>query len=193
MARFLLIVLVFLGCGACSNTSSSRGANASPGTPVVVTFRDYRSHLRLAIVNDGFLAARGLEGATASERRVNYYSTPGVDLMVKATSDRLVDGLLEFLDDQGFSQHATDGPAPPENVSNAQLTTSLEVIIDGRPRTWLFDVGWSRSASPPRAMRSYADARNVFLEAHRQIEQYATGGIDDWNFGGAQVTGKGSF
>lgn len=191
MARFLFIVLVFLACGACSSTGGSRGTNAAPGTPTVVTFRDYRSHLRLAIVNDGFLASRGLEGATASERRVNYYSTLGVDLMVKATSDRLVDGLLEFLDDQGFSQYAVDGPAPPENVNNDRLTTSLEVIVDGRPRTWLFDVGWSRNNSPPQVMRKYQDARNVFLEAHRQIEQYATGGIDDWNFNGVQVTGKG--
>jgi len=194
MTRSLLLVLAWLALAACSGTGSSRQLEPSvpSAAPKVVTFRDYRTNLRLGIVNDGFLASRGFEGSTASDRRVAYYSTPGVDLMVKATSDRLLDGLLEYFEDQGFSRYATQGPAPPENVSNARLTTSLEVIVGGKARTWLFDVDWSQAKPTPKAMSRYLETRNVFLEAHRQIEQYATGGAGDWNFEGATGSGKGS-
>lgn len=193
MTRFPLLVLLWLTFAACSGTGSTRQPEPVTPTaaPKVITFRDYRTNLRLGIVNDGFLASRGFEGPTARERRVTYYSTPGVDVMVKATSDRLLEGLLDFLEDQGFSRYAMDGPAPPESVSNNRLTTSLEIIIEGRARTWLFDVDWTRTQPAPKAMSKYLKARNVFLEAHREIEQYATGGANDWNFDGAGGTVQG--
>ena len=116
MTRFLLLASLLLACIACSTTGSGDRADvaASPGAPKVVTLRDHRSNLRLGIVNDGFLAGRGFEGETPNERKVSYYSTPGNDLMIKVASDRLVDGLIDFLEGQGFTEHSIPGPAPSE-------------------------------------------------------------------------------
>ena len=192
MTRFLLLASLLLACIACSTTGSGDRADvaASPGAPKVVTLRDHRSNLRLGIVNDGFLAGRGFEGETPNERKVSYYSTPGNDLMIKVASDRLVDGLIDFLEGQGFTEHSIPGPAPSEeidSVAGKSLSTSLEIVRDGRARTWAYNLEWARACSLPRVATRYREARDVFLDIHRELEQYATGGVDDWDFSGSKV------
>ena len=196
MTRFLLLTSLLFACFACANTGTGGGrtsATAAPAPPKVVTLRDHRSSLRLGIVNDGFLARRGFEGETPDERRVSYYSTRGTDLMIKVASDKLVDGLIDFLEDQGFSGYAFEGPAPSENTAmfgGKTLSTSLEIVENGRARTWFFDVEWAKQSKLPRAAVKYREARDVFMDIHREIEQYASGGIDDWDFSGAKVRGR---
>lgn len=193
MTRLPLLLSILLACVACSapgSGSGGAGSTAAPGSAMVVTLRDHRSHLSFGIINDGFLASRGFPGETPSERKVSYYSTKGNDLMVKVASDRLVDGLVDFLEDQGFAEFSVPGPAPPadvEVIAGKNLTTSIEIVRDGRARTWAFNVEWVKESSLPKVATRYREARDVFLDIHRELEQYATGGVQDWDFSGSQV------
>ncbi len=184
---FLLALLV--GGTACAGPGqrSKTSSTAVPDAPKMILFRDYRSHLRLGLANDGMLFAQGYEGDTPELRRASYYSSRNTDLSIKITSDALLAGLIEYIEGQGFKEYAHDGPAPPESVTDSRLTTSIEISIDGHSRTWMFDVGWLGMNPPPKEMKGYIQARAVFLEAQKEIDQYATGSLDDWGSAGGTL------
>lgn len=188
MIRLPLLSLVLLLAGAaCSSTGGGNRSDLDPAEPLAVTFRDYRSGIRVRVVNDGYLLSRGVEGETPELRRAAYYSSPEVDLMTKVATDLVAGKLIEFLEHQGFFEYADDGPAPPETAKADRLTTSIEVSVDGEARSWLFERAWTSASPPPREAKRYVVAKNGFLDLHGLIEQYAAGGIEDWDWSGAQL------
>ncbi|MDA1264868.1 MAG: hypothetical protein O2816_07305 [Planctomycetota bacterium] len=189
MTRFPLLCLVLYCClgvlPSCASTGgSARGTSAA--SPVSVTFRDYRSGVRLTIVNDGYLVKMGIKGENADLRRAAYHSSEDVDLWTKILPDEVMDGLISGLDQEGFREHAQSGPAPRETARSSGLTSGLEMIVGGNASHWNYNPSWSIT-SPPAEANRYKKARDGFLDVHRKIEQYARGGVQDFDYDGVPI------
>lgn len=89
----LLGLLALAGC-------ASHAASDGPARPQRVAWIDYRSGVRLELVNETHTG------------RVEQYSTTRKDASRKVQTDEVMSGLIEILHDQGFSERARPGPMP---------------------------------------------------------------------------------
>jgi hypothetical protein len=185
MTRLLPILALALFAG-CSSTPRSGGTGPDiDGEPTRVSFRDYRSSVRLTLINDAFLVNGGIEGETAQLRAAAFYSNRNQDLNVKVISNALMEGMLEYFDEKGFSSNAQDGKGPPSTMRGPNLSTSLEVGVSQRYRNWRFDPSWR--TAPSKVAKNYVEAKDVFLNIHREIQAWQAAGAGDWNFDGVKV------
>lgn len=204
--RTLLILLVCALPIACAGTGSSSsygsgsgGANQPPvienAQPTAVSFRDYRTGMRMTVINDAYLVKLGYEQETADLRRAAFYSSRYVDVHTKVTHDAYMQGLMQFLDQQGYKQYSTIGAAPREDAGPMGWTTSVEVREGESKLTWRFDPEWKSytKRNAPKEVLKYMDAKNGFLDFHRAIDQWSVGSLNDWDFSKAKVTEKESF
>lgn len=194
MNRLLLVLVAALFMGsfvACSSspTSGSGGVNldesTTNGESTRVSFRDYRTAQRLTLINDAFLVHGGVEGDTPKMRAAAFYSNWNKDLNVKVISNALMEGMLEYFDDKGFSSNAQSGKAPPSHISNPDLSTSLEVVVAKRPFHWRFSPQWRLPL--PRIAERYHEAKDVFLNIHRDVTGWQAASADDWNLDGVKI------
>lgn len=102
----LLIALTFAATllAACASSSSSKAGVAAgsgkTGKSISMTLVDYRSGTRLELVN------------ASHTDPVEQYSTARADASRKVQTDDLMDGLWDYLRDQGFERDAKNGNAP---------------------------------------------------------------------------------
>jgi len=107
----LALVLVPAGC------ASSARKPAAGGSPIRVTWRDYRTGNLLELLSESHTS------------KVELYSEKRDSASVKVQEDRFMEGLLEFLELEHFAERAGAGRAPREG--RELWTQSLEVERDG--------------------------------------------------------------
>ena len=160
---FLLLWLALLhltSCGSMGGTTS-RGTS-SPGTSLQVQFRDPRVGMVLGVVNDQHLRSIGVTGETEDLRRANFYSRKRGDAMTKVASDRIVAGLVQALDSEGFSTYGMEGGS----VGSLEGTV-IEINTGGRLSHFRYSKGM-----PPAALEAYQRCRGLFMDVYNVIPQY---------------------
>jgi hypothetical protein len=112
----LLYALIVGGLAACSSTGSDDGdeAPAEKGTPILLSFVDYRTGARSELVNESHTS------------KLEQYSKPRSDAARKVQSDELVAGLVEYLEDNGFRKLAASGDPP--YLTGGQFYWTLQLV-----------------------------------------------------------------
>lgn len=87
---------------------------------------------------------------------VEFYSARRSVADTKIASDEILLALVEYLDQNGFAEHASHGPAPTRAPNG--VTRALEVEVDGSLRHILAGSGVPRESS----VTLHALTRNVF-------------------------------
>lgn len=87
---------------------------------------------------------------------VDFYSTRRSAADTKIASDEILQALVEYLDQNGFADHAANGPAPTTAPSG--VTRALEVEVDGSVRHLLAGNAVPRESS----VTLHKLTRNVF-------------------------------
>ncbi len=100
--------------GAGSSSSSSSRLSARDGTPARVTFVDYRTNVRMNLVNE------------AHTDPVKYYSEKKAIANTKVTSNEVMEKMLEHFDDEGYSRYATPGYAPVQSDGDPLQSIEIE-------------------------------------------------------------------
>lgn len=104
----LLSLLALAGC-------ASGPASGGPARPQRVAWVDYRSNVRLELVNE-----------THTGRVEQYSTTRKLDEAArKVQTDEIMSGLIEVLNEEGFAQQARPGPMPLG--SDGQGVMALEI------------------------------------------------------------------
>lgn len=111
-SRSLLALLALTGCAANS-------ALDGPARPQRVAWVDYRSNVRLELVNETHTG------------RVEQYSTTRklAEASRKVQTDEVMAGLIDFMRDEGFDSRAREGPMP--RGSDGQSVMGLEIEDGG--------------------------------------------------------------
>ena len=102
-------LLGLLPLAGCASSSASDG----PARPQRVAWIDYRSNVRLELVNETHTG------------RVEQYSTARKDASRKVQTDEVMSGLIDFLHEKGFEKRARPGPMPLG--SDGQSVMALEI------------------------------------------------------------------
>lgn len=134
-SSFLGLVLL-LACSACTSGPAASGS----GSPTRLLLRDYRTMQEFEIVNDAY------------DDRIAFYSQKRNrgQTMRKFQSDGELNGMLGFLDDQGWGKYSQTGNAPSDGA--AVITSAFELERDGKTTHWKIGNG------------SEADMRQAFLD-----------------------------
>jgi hypothetical protein len=137
---------LFLGClaAACSSTGSSGGDGASggTGTPIQLTFVDYRTGARTELVNESHTS------------KLEQYSKTRSDASRKVQSDELIDGLVEYLEDNGFRKLAASGDPP--YLTGGQFYWTLQLIEPER-RCYVAE-GRNTTLADKQRLRAFSQA-----------------------------------
>jgi hypothetical protein len=149
------LIPVLLACAltaACSSTGGSGGRPAAgqkaKGEPILLVFTDYHTGARLELANE------------SHTDRVKQYSEQRNDANRKVQSDDLMNGLVAYLDEQGFSRDAT--PGDPPYMTGGDLRWTLQVM---------------RAAG-----ESYvAEARTASTREKRRLRIYSKAFLDTYN------------
>ncbi|MCB9915861.1 MAG: hypothetical protein H6828_12080 [Planctomycetes bacterium] len=147
---FLPLALCGLLLAACASTSSSASSAKGSYDPVRVTFVDYRTHVRMTLVNE------------AHTDPVEFYSEKRTTAGTKITSNPDMQAMLREFEAGGYQQYATPGYAPATGGSAVQ---SLEVETP-RGTTFLVTDG---SRAP--ACDAFRKCRVVFLQMQGAVMQ----------------------
>jgi hypothetical protein len=133
------------GCGAPGGAGSSSRLSAQEANPARVTFVDYRTSVRMNLVNE------------AHTDPVKYYSEKRVTANTKVTSNEVLARMIEHFDDQGFSRYATAGFAPARG--DAGTLQSLEIETSSGTKFLLNGDGVSEPAR-----RAFRECRTAFMQ-----------------------------
>lgn len=150
--------LAILGCASTDSHTDS-----SVGLPAEVRFYDSRTGLHMAIVNDSHLAQLGVEGESPDDRRLAFYSAIRGGAGPKVTTDEILEGLIGYLDDQGFERLAASGPLS-EGESG---TISIEVVTGLAARHAVRTKGMSLADA-----ESFNALVLAFYQTYNAIPQY---------------------
>ena len=110
---FPIVLLALLPLAGCASNSASSG----PARPQRVAWIDYRSNVRLELVNETHTG------------RVEQYSSTRKDASRKVQTDEVMSGLIEVLRDEGFGKQARSGPMPLG--SDGRSVMALEIDDNG--------------------------------------------------------------
>jgi hypothetical protein len=157
----LLCPLLGLFAAACSSTG---GAHVDASEDVRLSFRDYRSGIQLVLINDRYLVAQGVEGATFKERRAGFYSVARSGTLPKVLEDEAMKPTVDYFLDQGFSKYAQAGTAPEQTSA---MGASLEIQIGGRSRFMHSYKGMGEAE-----LRTFSGLVKDFIALHGEIRQY---------------------
>jgi len=115
------LIPALLACvllAACSSTSGSptraSSGQKAEGEPILLVFTDYRTGARMELANE------------SHTDRIKQYSEQRSDANRKVQSDDLMDGLVAYLDDQGFSRDST--PGDPPYMTGGDLRWTLQIM-----------------------------------------------------------------
>ena len=135
------------GCGSTggSSSSSSSRLSAKDGVPSRVTFVDYRTNVRMNLVNE------------AHTDPVQYYSEKRVTANTKITSNEVMEKMLEHFGDQGFNRWAMAGYAPARAGAGALQSLEIET-----PEGTVFLV--NGDGVDPQARSSFRECRTAFMQ-----------------------------
>lgn len=105
---------------ACSSTDAAPGNEAElfVGPPTQVRWIMFKSGQTISLVN------------RSHTDPLKLYSEVREEVGPKVTTDDVMDGLVQHFEEQGFGDHAQDGPAP--TTGDAQYTQALELEVGGR-------------------------------------------------------------
>lgn len=143
----LLCIASLSSCGSTgSSSSSSSRLSAEDGTPARVTFVDYRTNVRMTLVNE------------AHTDPVKYYSEKRVTANTKITSNEVMAKMLEHFDDEGFNRHATGGYAPATGDGRSSLQSMEIETADGT----IFIVNGEGTSDAAR--QSFRTCRTAFMQ-----------------------------
>lgn len=114
LAGAILSLLALAGC------STSTAADSGPARPQRVAWVDYRSKVRLELVNE-----------THTDRVEQYSAVRSrAEASRKVQTDEVMTELLKVLHEQGFEKHALPGAMPLQG--DAQSVMALEIDDNGR-------------------------------------------------------------
>lgn len=116
----------------------------------------------LGVVNDQHLRSIGVTGETEDLRRANFYSRKRGDAMTKVASNRVVAGLVEALNGEGFATYGMDGGS----VGSLEGTV-IEINSGGSLSHFRYSKGM-----PPGALSAYQRCRALFMDVYNVIPQY---------------------
>ncbi len=147
--RIFCLAPLALSAAGCASTSASRSPTFE-AQPTAVTFTDNRhaKPLVLSLVNE------------LHTSRVDLYSSVRKEASTKVATDEVVDALVEYLSQQGFTRHATPGSA------GGRASQSLELDLGGR-RTHMGIF----KGSGKREIEAFCACRDGFIELYNQIYQ----------------------
>ena len=177
MIRFLLPALVCLSMVAC--TSTGGGGRADLSKAAKVSLRDYRTQTTLSIVNDAYIARRGVEGDNANLRRVAFYSEKHADPTTKVTEDQVLLATIRQLEKEGFARYAVQGRSPEDSFDSS---SSIEIELASGVRYFLRHSGMAESQA-----RAHLTCCRVFTEIYNVIEQYQSADPEDFHFDNVPV------
>lgn len=144
MLRFLFAATVGLLACACSSTPSASGA---PDDPWRVSLYDYRTQKRFELVNEAHTA------------RVDQYSQMRNSADRKVQTNEIMDELVGWLEEHGFSQLAQPGRAPEQGGSEAVWSMELEGASGAR-------FVLVRKTTPPADHQVCRDLKTGFLQIY---------------------------
>ncbi|MFT7668426.1 MAG: hypothetical protein ACI8X5_001118 [Planctomycetota bacterium] len=116
MLRFLPILFSCVLLAACVAPDSGSGADGSekPGSPGRVTFIDYSDFVRLNLVN------------VAHSDPVEFYSEIRTSASTKITYDEVFEAMLDYFENEGFNDFASQGFAPRSASQGAMQALEVE-------------------------------------------------------------------
>lgn len=165
LAALSLALVVGVGCAS----STSAAARAAGGD---LSYTSLSNNNKLRLVSDSWVEAQGYEGADAEERRAEFYGQNVYTLgsgapAVKVCDDAVFDGVVQALDQTGFSQYAAVGSAA---ASGSGATQFLELSIDGEMRHFALTKGMSLEAK-----KAYQTSLAVFFDVFNAVEGFQSG------------------
>lgn len=173
LPRAALLAALVLTVACASGGGAARGASGVRG---MVVLQNFETGSELRIVSDSWIASQGYEGATADERRVDFYSKKDRTLQAKICDDAVFDGIVEALRQSGFDEHADSGPSP---IGGGGARNAVELMRNDAVRHLTF----RRGDSDERA-RAFSDSVKIVGDVYNAITAYqATRGNVDFDRG----------
>lgn len=142
-----------------------------PAAPrsVRITSVDWRNDIVIALVNDAWLEAAGVPGATPKERRVEFASISR-DLEMSTTkvlSDAQVEQVLAYLEsDCGWDDLATGGPVAR---GGGLFSSSIEIEVNGATE----HAGFINTMGAEQAA-SYVKCKLLLTNVHAEVYSLQT-------------------
>ncbi len=166
-----LVVLALLACPLLAGCSgpAKRTEPILTEVPVSISLQDYRSGLKMTLINDSTIALQGIKGETVQLRRAAFYSRFNHDNFTKVAADDLLEGILEAFRDRGFGRIQAPGAAPDRATG---ASTGITIQQNGRSHHVLFS-----TRLPKEDQQTYADCRKVFMAVYNQVDQYQSASI----------------
>ena len=162
MRQVLSLALPALAMLGCASTTASHSAPVV-GQPAEVRFYDSRTGLHMAIVNDSHLTLLGVEGGSARDRRIAFYSAIRGEAGPKVITDEILVGLIDYLDEAGFERLAVSGPI----AEGESGSISLEITTGPAVRHVVRRRGMSAEDA-----KSFNELVMAFYQTYNTIPQY---------------------
>lgn len=168
-AALAVLAAVLLGIAACSSAGRASGKRAVGGD---LSYTVLGKNTKLRLVSDAWVEGQGIEGADAEERRAEFYrqsiyTIGGGVPAVKVCDDEVFGGVVQALDEAGFSRYAMPGSSA-EGRSGA--TQFLELSLDGEWRHFARTAGMT-----PDAVKAFQTCLSIFGEVFNAVEGYQSG------------------
>jgi hypothetical protein len=141
MKQFLCATLLLTACASTGSDGSGQAAGGK-GTPIQITFVDYRTGATMELVNESHTS------------KLEQYSTPRSNASRKVQSDELVGQLVEYMDDNGYQKLAV--PGDPPYLTGGQFYWTLQIVEPDR-RSYVAE-GRTTTLADKQRVRAFSQA-----------------------------------
>lgn len=169
------IMSAALLCGCALLPSSCASGPELAGLldhPIRLVMSDFRNDLEMALVNDAWLVKQGIPGATANERKAEFFSITRskAGSTTKVLNNRQAALLVDHLRSEfHFAEHSNSGITPP---GGGYFTSAVEIEVNGQARHFGHQRGISRDAA-----MDLVESKRVFVAVYNQV--YSLQSVED--------------
>jgi hypothetical protein len=156
----LLVSILLCGCGSTSSSGATDSENAldgrhsqEEGEPTRVSFVDYRTGVRMTLVNEAHSDPVELYSEVRTRATAN----------IKVISNEVMTAMIDHFDDQGFNTWAQRGYAPARGRQGELQSFEVET-----PGTTSFLV---TTGGKDAAAETFRECRTAFLQVQQLTRQ----------------------